>query len=69
MEYVIRATKLISRNLLGEARDHHPLAVVWGSDVKPSFITWMKGPADVRISERTSTLGHINLNSLRVHQE
>jgi len=42
MEYIIRAMKLISRDLLGEAKDHHPLAVVWGPDVKPSFITWMR---------------------------
>jgi len=42
MEYIIRAMRLISRDLLGEARDHHPLAVVWGPDVKPSFITWMR---------------------------
>jgi len=27
------------------------------------------GLADVRIDERTSALGHINLNSLRVHRE
>jgi len=28
-----------------------------------------RGSADVRIDERTSALGHINLNSLRVHRK
>jgi len=45
MEYIIRAVKLISRDLFGDAnvtREHHSLAIVWGPDIKPGFITWMR---------------------------